>query len=186
MIYILFTIDSIYTKMYVQIGLICISLILGATLIITLLLELIKQNGIQNGTIVTSVIENYKANILQILIAFVWIGSIMCAVELMLTFYDGARMRYRLRIEFFERLEDFYYRQLPQMTLVYTKTPEADEPLPVPPVVAQPLQPPVLHIQPATDPQLQQVQQVQQSPILYAELPPRRQPYRATRRRSYG
>jgi len=131
--------------MNLQIGLICLGLILGGTLILTLILELIKQDGIYNGSILTSMITSYKSNIMHILIAFLWIGGIIVAIELILTFYDGARMRYRLRIEFFERLEDFYYRQLPQLTLVYTKPPEPVEPpVQLPPPIQQP---PALHIE---------------------------------------
>lgn len=105
---------------------ICCGFILTATLILTVILEIIKYDGLYNGSLMNSVIENYKVNIMQILYSLLWIGGIIVAIEMILIVYDGARMRYRQKIEIFERLEDFYCRQLPQITLVYSKPPEGN------------------------------------------------------------
>jgi hypothetical protein len=148
----------------------CAGFVLGATLLITVALEIGKYDGLYNGSLVESIWQSYKLHLLQVFYSLLWIGGIALAIELMLTVYDGARMRYRLRIEFFERLEDFYCRQLPQMTLVYTKTPAPTPALPAAPPVAHE---PILHIEhpPAATGANATGAAAAQPPILYAEEP---------------
>lgn len=171
----------ILTDMNFNILATCTGFVLGATLILTVALEIGKYDGLYNGSLVESIWQSYKLHLMQVFYSLLWIGGIALAIELMLTVYDGARMRYRLRIEFFERLEDFYCRQLPQMTLVYTKTPTPAAPAALlPPAAADAAaaheHPPAANATAAA---------ATQPPILYADepvpqTPPRRQ---STRRR---
>jgi len=171
-----------------QIGAICVGLVLGATLIVTFILELIKQDGLYNGTILNLVVIQYKINIWYTLIVFLWLAGIVAAIELILTFYDGARMRYRLRIDFFEQLEDFYYYQLPEMKLVYDTQSIRQLPPSIQQVPQQQVPQQQVPQQQVPQQQVPQQQVPQQQVPIYQdhddELPPRRRSAR-TRRASH-
>ena len=170
-----------------HIGVISIGGVLLATLLVTFILE-ISYTGI----LTYSIWDQYKLNLWQVGISILWILGIILTMEFLLTFYDGARMRHRLRIEFLDRLKDFYYRQLPTMTLVYDRDS-------TPPTIIQSSPPMLLQLQPQQpQQQMQQPQQVQQpqqlQPQQQQQLPPietipvlhiERPITRSTRRRSY-